>query len=213
MRRSLRFVTIAATLFLGTTLSAQFRMAVGPAVGLNLNLHSGSDIPQGGSGMGIALAGEADMSFNKSLGLITSLYFYDGRGGSYSTASGNVNYDVSASMSYFQIEPLLRIQMQSSPLYFVAGPSLGFNLTGEGEIKITTAGYTFQGGSTTQKQTLQNMNTRFELKAGAGYSFPMGSFDLDPRLTFGYGITNVQQNVNWKVMTFQAMVAVKFKVI
>jgi len=213
MRNSFRFIAVASTLFLVTTLSAQFRMAVGPAVGLNLNLHSGSDLPQSGSGMGIALAGEADMSFNKSLGLITSLYFYDARSGSYATASGNVNYDVSASVSYFQLEPLLKIQMQNSPLYFVAGPSLGFNLTGEGELTITTAGYTFQGGSKTQKQTFQNMNTRFELKAGAGYSFPMGSFELDPRLTFGYGITNVQQNVNWKIMTFQAMVAVKFNVI
>ena len=213
MRNSLRFIAVASTLFLAATLSAQFKMAVGPAVGLNLNLHSGSDLPQSGSGLGLALAGEADMSFNKSLGLIASLYFYDARSGSYSMTESNVTYDVSASVSYFQLEPLLKIQMQNSPLYLVAGPSLGFNLTGEGEITITTPGYTFQGGSRTQKQTFQNMNARFELKAGAGYSFPMGSFALDPRFTFGYGITNVQQNVNWKIMTFQAIVAVKFNII
>ena len=77
MRNSLRFIAVASTLFLAATLPAQFKMAVGPAVGLNLNLHSGSDLPQSGSGLGLALAGEADMSFNKSLGLIASLYFYE----------------------------------------------------------------------------------------------------------------------------------------
>lgn len=195
------------------TAFGQFKMSVGPAVGLNLNLHSGSDLPQSGSGMGLVIAGQADMTFAKTIGLIASLYFYDGRGGSYSMASGGVDYDVSASVSYFELEPLLKIKMPTSPLYFVAGPSLGFNLTGEGEVTITTAGYTFSGGSRTQNQTLQNMNTRFELKAGAGYSIPMGAFDLDPRVTFGYGITKVQQNVAWKIMTFQAIVAVNFNVL
>jgi hypothetical protein len=191
----------------------QFKMSVGPAIGLNFNLHSGSDLPQSGSGFGFVFAGEADMTFNKSLGLISSLYFYDGRGGSYSMTEGNVSYDVNASISYFQIEPLLKIRMQASPIYFVAGPALGINLSGEGEVKITTPGYSFQGGGTSQKQTLQNMNTRFELKAGAGYPIPMTGFVIDPRLTFSYGLTNVQQNVVWKVMTFQVMVAVKFNVI
>ncbi len=191
----------------------QFKMSVGPAIGLNFNLHSGSDLPQNGNGFGFVFAGQADMMFNKSLGLISSLYFYDGRGGSYSMTNNNVTYDVGASISYFDIEPLLKIQMQNSPLYFVGGPSLGFNLSGESDVKITTPGYVFQGGGTTQKQTLQNMNTRFELKAGAGYTIPLSGVDLDPRLTFGYGLTNVQENVVWKIMTFQLMVAVNFRVI
>ncbi len=57
------------------------------------------------------------------------------------------------------------------------------------------------------------MNARFELKGGAGYSFPLGGVDLDPRITIGYGLTNVQQNFNWKILTFQAVVAVKFQII
>jgi hypothetical protein len=80
-------------------------------------------------------------------------------------------------------------------------------------VTITTPGYVFQGGGTSQKNTLQNLNARFELKAGAGYPIPMPGVEVDPRLTFGYGLTNVQQNVQWKIMTFQLMVAVKFPVI
>ncbi len=212
--KKIGLIIVALCCMLGVqTALGQFKMSVGPAIGLNFNLHSGSDLPESGSGLGFVFAGEADMTFNKSLGLISSLYFYDGRGGSYNMTTGNVSYNVNASISYFQIEPLLKIQMQTSPLYFVAGPALGINLSGEGEVKITTSGYTFQGGGTTQKQTLQNMNTRFELKAGAGYSMPMSGVDVDPRLTFSYGLTNVQQNVVWKIMTFQLIVAVKIKVI
>jgi hypothetical protein len=212
MRRIMLVGCAIICLLVAQQASGQFKMSVGPAVGLNFNMHSGSDLPQSGTGMGLVLAGQADMTFAKTLGLVTSLYFYDGRGGSYSMSSGGANYDVSASVSYFEIEPLLKIKLPTSPVYFVAGPSLGFNLTGEGDVTVTTPGYTFTGGSKTQKQTLQNMNTRFELKAGAGTSFPMGAFNLEPRVTFGFGLTNVQQNVAWKIMTFQGMVAVSFNV-
>jgi hypothetical protein len=162
------------------------------------------------------------MSFSKSIGLITSLYFYDNRSGSYSQGGSEqgVNYtsDVSASLAYFEIEPLFKLKLPTAPIYFVIGPTLGFNVEGSYETttKITTPGYTFQGGGTSQtsKGTLKDLNTRFELRFGGGYIYPLSKgLHLNPQLLFGYGLTNVQKDVSWKIISFQLLVGVQFDVL
>jgi len=209
---------LVVLLFVALPIKAQFHLSLEPALGMNFNLHGGSDLPKSGTGFGMVVAGRANMDFSKSIGLIAGLDFYDNRSGSFTkTASqGGVNYstDNSASLAYFQIESLFKYTLPSK-LYFVFGPVLGFNIEGSGEAvtTITTPGYTFQGGSTTQTDntTFQNMNVRFELKAGAGYPIPLAKkIELVPEITFGYGLTNVQKDVKWTIMTFQALVGVKF---
>ena len=193
-------------------LQAQFKMAVGGGMGLNLNLYSGSDV-NGGSGLGFAVAGQADMSFSKTIGILTSLYFYDNRSGSY-TQTGNyygTNYsvDVSASVAYFEIEPLFKLKLEDAPVYFVAGPSLGFNLENSYEAKTTA-----NNQSSTQKATIQNMNTRFELKAGGGYIFPLSkTMRINSQLTFGYGLANVVKDVNWKILSFGLLASFEIDVV
>jgi hypothetical protein len=98
------------------------------------------------------------------------------------------------------------------------GPVLGFNISSEGEqtIKITTPGYTFQDGTTSQKTkaTIKDTQVRFELKAGAGYDIPVADgIAIAPQLTFGYGLTNVVSDVKWSVLTIQAMVGVKINML
>jgi hypothetical protein len=95
MRRIMLVGCALICLLVAQQASGQFKMSIGPAVGLNFNMHSGSDLPKSGTGMGLVLAGQADMTFAKTIGLIASLYFYDGRGGSFSQAEGGVSCYVS----------------------------------------------------------------------------------------------------------------------
>jgi hypothetical protein len=192
------------------TAQAQFKLAIGGGVGLNLNLHGGSDLPQSGSGVGFAIAGQADMSLSKSVGILMSIYFYDNRSGSYSMSQNyygtNYTTDVSASVAYFELEPLFKYTLPTAPVYIIVGPSLGFSVQNSYETKTT--------GYASQKGTIQDMNTRFELKAGGGYIYPLSrDMRLNGQLTFGYGLTNVQQNVNWKILSFGLLTSFEFDIV
>jgi hypothetical protein len=213
MKKLSAVLVVCLVLVFAFTAQAQFKLAVGGGLGLNLNLHGGSDLQQSGSGVGFAIAAQADMSFNKTLGGVFSLYFYDNRSGSY-TQTGNyygTNYtmDVSASIAYFEMEPLFKLKLEDAPIYFVAGPCLGFNVQNSGETKTTANNQT-----QTNKATIQNMNTRFELKAGGGYIHPLSkTMRINTQLTFGYGLTNVVQDVNWKIMSFGLLSSIEFDIV
>jgi hypothetical protein len=221
-------------LLIGSTRDyAQFRLSLGPQTGLNFNLHTGSDLSESGNGFGFVIGGTVDMSFNRTLGLITNLQFYDNRSGStksegsnqYQTGNGIISSTVytenAASLAYFLIEPLLKLSLPNSGMYFLVGPSFGFNIEGSYEYTTTETlpqGYQFDTGqnSITQKSkgSLKDLSARFELKMGAGYNIPIGSgIDLFPQLTFGYGITKVQSDVSWRILTIQALFGVKFNLI
>ena len=200
-------VVACLILFSAFTAQAQFKMAIGGITGFNFSIHGGSDVQSTGTGFGFAIGGQADMSFTKNIGLVTTLYFYDGRGGSYSFNTQGVIADYSASVGYFEIEPLFKYTLPSAPIYIIGGPSIGFAL--QGSYSVTAPGYT---GS---KGTIQDMNARFELKAGAGYTYYTISRDmrLNGQFTFGLGLTNVVSNVNWKIMTFALHTGIEFDII
>lgn len=206
---------------------AQFKLSVAPALGMNFNVHTGSDLKESGSGFGLAFGGYTDMSFTPTVGLIAGLAFYDNRSGSTSSTGseqvqgvGTVNYtqDVDASLAYFQIESLFKLTIPRSGFYFVMGPVLGFNISAESEVTttITTQGITFQDGSNKQKakSSIKDTQVRFELKGGTGYDIPISKLvTIAPQFSFGYGLTNVVKDVKWKVLTIQGMVSVKFNLI
>lgn len=211
--------------FFSSTSFAQFHLSVAPALGMNFNLHTGSDLPESGSGFGLVFGGYADMQFTPSIGLISGLAFYDNRSGSYSStvtdnSTGqpvNLTIDNDASLAYFQIENLFKLTTPAK-IYFVIGPVLGFNISSEGEqtVTIATPGYTFPDGNTksTSKATIKDTQVRFELKAGAGFDITLSQLmTLAPQVTFGYGITNVQKEIKWRVLTIQGLVSIKFKLI
>jgi hypothetical protein len=228
MKKSFTLVTILLlSVFISGTGYSQFKLAVGPGLGMNFNLHNGSDLKENGSGFGMVFGGYTDMSFSQTIGLITGLAFYDNRSGSTSETGteqvqgvGPVNFTVDrdASLAYFQIESLFKLTIPRSGFYFVMGPVIGFNISSEGEstTTITTPGVTFQDGSTKQKAkaTIKDTQVRFELKGGAGYDIPISRLiTLGPQVTFGYGLTNVQKDVKWKILTIQVMAGVKFNLI
>ena len=56
------------------------------------------------------------------------------------------------------------------------------------------------------------MNVRFEIKVGSGMDIPISNnIWLNPSLSFGYGLTKVQSDVSSRIMTFQALCGVKFR--
>ena len=216
--KSLLFV-ITVLLFTANFTQAQFHMGVGPTLGLNLNIHTGSDLDEGGSGVGLMLAGQVDMTFtqDRSLGMIASLVFYDNRNGSATTLgnSNGVNYSAEndVSISYFQIETLFKYRIPNVGVYFVFGPEIGFDLNADIESTITYPQYPTYSGQK-QKSSLKNVNTRFELKMGAGYDIPLSNLiTLAPHLTFGYGISDVIEDVDYTIITFQAGVTCKFNIL
>ena len=215
-RNQLLFVVILIPL-LSTVTNAQFRMSVGPELGLNFNLHTGSDLDEGGSGLGIALSGIVDMTFtsNRAIGLLTGLAFYDNRSGSSSSvfSQNNVNYSVDndVSIAYFQIISLFKYRIPNVGVYFVFGPQIGFDLSSELEQT-----YSVVGGGTVQKtkNSLKDTNTRFELKFGGGWDIELSPLiTLAPQLTFGLGLTDVIEDVDYVIHTIQLSVACKFNVI
>lgn len=210
--------------------NAQFRLSIGPHTGMNFNIHTGSDLEKSGTGFGFVIGGTVDMSFNRTIGLVTNLQFYDNRSGSttdetsknYRDNAGNpvvstVTADNSYSLAYFMVEPLFKLSLPNSGFYFVAGPSFGFNVEGsyENEVKESfPPGYTNNDNTQKAKGSIKDLLARFELKFGAGYNIPVGpGIDLYPQVSFGYGITKVKEDISWRIMTIQALFGVKFNLI
>lgn len=205
---------------------SQFKLSLGPNIGTSFNIHTGSDLEESGNGIGMLFGAQVDMAFSPTIGLITNLQFYDNRYGSYSvdgTDNGlgvpvNYTFENAASIAYLTIEPLIKISIPSSNFFFYGGPGVGFSIQSSSEqtTTITTPGYNFGDGTTKRKSksSIKDMNVRFEIKLGAGYDIPVGSFMfITPQINFGYGITNVQSDVSWKILTIQGLASFKFRLI
>jgi len=198
--------------------NAQFHLALGPAVGLNFNIATGPDVKDATNGLGIVFGGTVDMDFSPTIGLMTNVQFYDNRSGSSST-SGTTNgiaYTVksSGSIAYFEIEPLFKLSLPKSMFFFFVGPSFGINMESSYEVTLTSANdnVTFQDGSKKQTGSIKNMNARFELKIGSGMNIPIsGNMWITSAVSFGYGLTKVQSDVDSRIMTVQALCGVKFR--
>jgi Outer membrane protein beta-barrel domain len=231
MKKSLSLLTIIQIFFLTLliipcTNYAQFKLKVGPNLGMNFNLHTGSDV-ESGSGLGMVIGGTVDMQFTPTIGLIANLQFYDNRSGSISqtgsqqyndgqggTVSSTITVDNSISLAYFVIEPLFKLNVRGSGFYFFMGPSIGFNVEGSSEAVYTETfppPFNNNDQKKTSKSTLKDLLVRFEIKAGGGYDIWLSnSVVLSPQLSFGYGITKVIKDVSYRVLTIQALGTVKF---
>lgn len=218
MKKRNQIIVLFFTVILVSNISnAQFRMAVGPEIGFNLNLHTGSDLDEGGSGLGVGLNGIVDMSFtsNRAIGIITGLSFYNNRSGSSSQliSQNGVNYSIDndVSIAYFEIITLFKYRIPNVGVYFVFGPQVGFDMSAQLARDILVV-----GGQRVQKtkNTLQDTQTRFELRFGGGWDIELSPLiTLAPQLTFGLGLTNVVEDVDYSIYTFALSVACKFNVI
>ncbi|MCU7492535.1 MAG: PorT family protein [Ignavibacteria bacterium] len=196
---------------------AQFRLRVGPQVGLNFNIQSGSDVTETTNGFGALIGAQVDMNFTPVIGLMANMQFYDNRYASYSVdgTAGATPYTetVGFSMAYFMIEPLFKVTVPNSNFFFFIGPSLGFPVQSSWEDKLSSSGnsVTFQSdGATKHTGTIRNTNARFEMKLGSGVDINLGGVILAPQFSFGYGLSNIEENDEAKILTFQLLSTVKF---
>ena len=221
MRKLFTFLFLTSMIFLLASNSgfAQFRLKLGPNIGLNYNIGTGSDVDETMTGIGMVIGGTVDMAFTPTIGLITNLQFYDNRSGGTSTEGSvqGIAYTVNddRSIAYFMIEPLFKLTLPSSPFYFVVGPAFGFSVQGSYDIRITSQNnqVTFNDGSTKATGSIKDMLVRFALKLGSGYDIKLGSIFLTPQLAFEYGLTNIVSDVKSKILTIQLTTAVKFSLI
>lgn len=221
MKRAFTYLFLTSTFFLLASNNSlgQFRLKIGPQVGLNYNIGTGSDLKETLTGIGLLIGGSVDMSFTPTIGLVSNIMFYDNRSGGTSeqgTVQG-ISYTLNsdASLAYFMIEPLFKLTLPGGGVYFVMGPAVGFNIEASREVRITSANnqVTFNDGSTKFKESMKDMLVRFAIKFGSGYDIKLGSIYLTPQLGFEYGITKVQSDVSARILTIQFSTAVKFGLI
>ena len=207
LRKTTLVLIIGACLAFASMAQAQSEMSAGVAVGTNYSIHSGSDLPKTATGLGLIIGGQTEMSFTRSWGILTTIS-YDKRIGYYSNSGSDLGIDftedVFLAASYISIEPLLKYVFPNRLFYVVSGPCLGIALQGKSETttNIVTPGYSFPNGYATQtvNGTVENMNSRFEWKIGAGYGYQIDNMTyLNLQLTYGHGLTNVAKDLDWKV--------------
>jgi hypothetical protein len=213
-------MTVAWTI-LASPASAQSRLAMGPVIGINYNIHTGSGLEREGRGYGFLIGGQADASFTKSVGVLASIYFYDSRTGDYTitgTDSGiDFSRDVSVRIAYFEFEPLIKIMVPQLPIYLLAGGTVGIKIEGntEATTNILTPGFSFPTGfaSQTDKATIENVNTLLEFKVGVGYSYSLyQNTRLSSQFTFASGLSDVVKNVDWRLRSFGFTTSIEFDV-
>jgi hypothetical protein len=222
-RKALRKTTliriIGACLAFASMAQAQIEMSVGVAVGTNYSNHSGSDLPKTATGLGLIIGGQTEVSFTKSLGIVTTIS-YDNRIGYYSDNGSDLGIDftedVLLSASYISIEPMFKYVFPNRLFYVVSGPCLGIAVQGKSETttNIVTPGYSFPNGYATQtvKGTLENMNSRFEWKVGAGYAYQIDkTTSVNLQVTYGHGLTRVAKDLDWKVSSLTLLGSFEFK--
>jgi len=221
LMRKMQILSFTIVLLAAGTTHAQTKMALGLALGGSYNTHTGSVLEKTASGVGLVGGGQIDLSFTKSLGLLTTIYVYDNRLGksTYALTEGGIDYslDASVTVAYAGVEPLLKFTFPDIRFYIVAGPNIGFKVEGQSVVNatITTPGYSFSNGyaSQTTKSDLADVNTRFELSLGGGYVF---AIDKQSRLTtqvsVAYGLNTIQKSVDWHISSIKLIAGLEFDV-
>lgn len=198
---------------------SQFRLKLGPSGGANFNIVTNADISQTPTGFGILAGAQADMNFSPVTGLILNI-FYDDK-----TASASVDdktqdgtpytLDRKLKLVYLTVEPLFKLSVPGSGLYFAVGPSVGFNIknTAEQTVSSATNDVTFENGEKSISESLPDLNTRFEVKLGMGVDIDLGGVYLTPQIFSGYPISTVQKDQSERIISVQGYLTVKFSLL
>ncbi len=222
MKKFISYFPIILLLLCAQPLISQFGLKMAPTIGANYNIgtgsvtHSGSGVKMviSGRGSGMVIGAQADMQFTPVIGIIANLQFYDDRSWDHTqkfTFQGRpISLEEDFDIAYTVIEPLLKISIPNTGVYFVGGPALGFVIQNSWQYAETVTGFPTQR----ERGEFEDAVTRFEFKLGSGFDIPVSrSIDITPQLSFGFGITNMAQNVSVRILSFQLATSVKFKII
>jgi len=146
---------------------------------------------------------------NRILGGMLNLAF-DDRAGKLTVAPCNCPATLATNISYFTIEPSLRIAPFASAFYVFVGPTLSINVSKE---------FTYtQEKQTDTRADWSNINkTVFSAQAGAGIDIPLSArtsvaqMTLSPFASFQTDLFDQPRSVEtWSIYTFRAGLALKF---
>jgi outer membrane protein OmpA-like peptidoglycan-associated protein len=201
---------------------------LGGAAGANFNFYSGTTqilnssftTPSPfhkGFGVGLYLAPLVEYRADSVWGGILQAG-YDDRRGSFSDVPCpcGENSTLSATVSYFSIEPSLRVAPFSDGFYIFGGPRIGFNWALSADNKKSFI-YAQEGGSAT-KAEFSNMNkTVFSGQIGMGYDIALASpnnerqVDLTPFISYQpYFGEDPRSSGGWGISTLRIGAALKF---
>lgn len=190
----------------------------GGEVGPNFNsystsvsaLNSATSVPSfsKGSGAGVFLAPLVEYRPDPIWGGMLTLGF-DGRGGSFDDVTNAAGtHKLSTSMNYISLEPSVRVAPFIFPLYFFAGPRLGFNVS-------KSFSYTSPAGQKTDGEWSGVNGTVFSGQIGAGYDIPVSAgssssqVELSPFVSFHFG-QGPRSEESWSLTTLRLGAALKF---
>ncbi len=139
---------------------------IGPRLTGNLNIYNMDRLSGTWNGVGIGIGGTVDISFNKTIGLITNLTLFDMKNFSNLRTTNNATDAFSFSLAYITIDPLFKAEF--SGFYLVGGFSVG--------IKISSSGERTQTNQTQTNVSTNNLPTnsvKFDIAMGTGYNFQL----------------------------------------
>ncbi len=189
----------------------------GGALGPNFNSYSSTIHPFGapastssfskGSGIGVFLSPLLEYRPDPVWGGML-LVGFDGRGGSFDDVQSSAGtYKLSTGMNYITLEPSVRATPFSAPLYFFAGPRIGFNVS-----KSFT--YSSPGKPDSSADWSDARGSALGVQFGAGYDIPMSNpnaanqIALSPFIALHLGQGPITHD--WSLTTFRAGIALKF---
>lgn len=137
---------------------------------------------------------------------------YDGRGGKFDDviAPCDCPATLKSNVSYFTIEPTLRLNPFAGDFYIFAGPRIAFNL--QKEFDYTQLKQTDKSGDLSEMR-----KTLFSGQVGVGYDIPVSSPDSENKFVISPFISyhpyfgqDVRKIESWSITTVRAGVAFKF---
>ena len=188
----------------------------GGALGPNFNFYSsdirpfGSGIPASvssfskGSGIGVFISPLLEYRHDPIWGGLFFLGF-DGRGGGFDDVG---SYKLKTAVNYITFEPNVRVTPFYAPLYFFAGPRIGFNVA-----KSFT--YTSPGVGDSTGDWSGARGSVFGVQFGAGYDIPLSDPNastqvaLSPFIALHVG-QGPASDQNWSLTTLRIGVGLKF---
>ncbi len=201
------FLTTISILFFSIAINAQ-SVKIGPRLTGNFNIYNQDGLTGTWNGLGIGIGGVVDISFNRTIGILTNLTFFDMKNFSNDINANNTSQETSLSLSYFSIDPLFKAEFNG--FYLVGGPSIGIKLSSSGERVISAAGQT----PNVTTLNIETNSIRFDIAAGTGYNFKLSrDLFLGTDFMVYIPITNTFDTpaISNSILSLKFGVSVKFK--
>ncbi len=140
---------------------------IGPRFTGNFNIYNQDGLTGTWNGLGVGIGGTVDVTFGKTIGIMTNIIMFDMRNFSNSQTQNNTTTETSLTLSYLTITPMFKAEF--SGFYMAGGPSFGVKLNSSGEQTQTTTGQT----PTVNPLNIETKSLKFDIAVGTGYNFKL----------------------------------------